>query len=65
MKTNFRKESEPIEPNYKHVINNHAVPEKKLTKDEFEDWVIKSGAKGSFMVYRSEKKEDELGIDLI
>ena len=34
-----------------------------LSKKEFEDFVVKSGAKGSFMVYRSTKKEDELGMD--
>jgi len=36
---------------------------KKLTQKEFEEFIIKSGAKGSFMVYRSEKKEDELGLE--
>jgi len=36
---------------------------KKLTQKEFEDYVIKSGARGSFMIYRSQKKDDELGID--
>ena len=29
----------------------------------FEDYMLKSGASGSFMVYRSNKKDDELGID--
>ena len=29
----------------------------------FEDFIVKSGAKGSFMVYRSKKSDDELGID--
>jgi len=36
---------------------------KDLTKEEFEEFIIKSGAKGSFMVYRSNKKDDELGIE--
>jgi len=36
---------------------------KKLTQEEFEDFIIKSGAKGSFMVYRSGKKDDELGLE--
>ena len=35
---------------------------KDLTKEEFEEFIVKSGAKGSFMVYRSNKKDDELGI---
>jgi len=37
--------------------------EKKLTKEEFEAFIIKSGAKGSFMVYRSNKKDEELGLE--
>ncbi len=37
--------------------------EKKLTKEEFEAFIIKSGAKGSFMVYRSDKKDEELGLE--
>ena len=36
---------------------------KDLTQSEFEDFIIKSGAKGSFMVYRSNKKDDELGLE--
>ena len=42
---------------------NNDSQEKPLTQEEFEEYVIKSGAKGSFMVYRSNSKEDELGID--
>jgi|TARA_B110000495_G_C22994854_1_gene586342 hypothetical protein len=34
-----------------------------LSQEDFEDFIVKSGAKGSFMVYRSSKKDDELGID--
>jgi hypothetical protein len=64
MKTNYKK---------KNNINYEKYPEYKqikkekrgLTKDEFEEYVIKSGAKGSFMIYRSQKKDDELGIDEI
>jgi len=36
---------------------------KNLTKEEFEDFVIKSGAAGSFMVFRSNKKDEEMGLD--
>jgi hypothetical protein len=39
------------------------TPKKNLTAEEFEDFIKKSGAKGSFMIYRSEKKDDELGLD--
>lgn len=52
-------------------VNNKEIPivetsneeNKQLTKEEFEEYIIKSGAKGSFMIYRSNKKEEELGID--
>ena len=33
------------------------------TQEEFEEFIVKSGAKGSFMVYRTDKKDEELGID--
>ena len=37
--------------------------EKIQTKEEFEEFTEKSGAIGSFMIYRSSKKDEELGID--
>ncbi len=40
------------------------TPEQKnLTQEKFEEYVSKSGAKGSFMIYRSSKKEQEMGLD--
>lgn len=63
MKTNFRKNEGSNEKNQNSEINIET--EKNLTQKEFEDYIIKSGAKGSFMIYRSEKKDDELGIDEI
>jgi hypothetical protein len=36
---------------------------KEITEEEFEDFIVKAGAAGSFMVFRSSKKEDELGLD--
>lgn len=38
---------------------------KELTQEEFEEFIIKSGASGSFMVFRSDKPEDELGLEEI
>ena len=59
MKTNFRTDKEQTpEPNDKSLNQK-----KDLTQEEFEDYIVKSGAKGSFMVYRSTKKDDELGLD--
>ena len=61
MKSNFRKNedtSSKIED--KDDINSE---KEDLTQEEFEEYIVKSGARGSFMVYRSPKKEDELGLD--
>ena len=38
---------------------------KEYTKEEFEEFMLKSGARGSFMVYRSDNKDDELGLEEI
>lgn len=59
MKTNFRKDL------LKNSSQNESIStkQKDLSKEEFEDFIVKSGAKGSFMIYRSSKKDDELGID--
>ena len=61
-----------MKANFKLAKSN--IPEKNnepdlnakddLTEEEFEDFMVKSGAAGSFMVFRSDKsKEDELGLD--
>ena len=31
--------------------------------EEFEDFIVNTGAAGSFMIFRSEKKDKEMGID--
>lgn len=58
MKANFKisntdKEKQPLENSQN----------KETSRSEFEDFIIKSGAKGSFMVYRSTKQDDELGLE--
>ena len=55
MKTNFTSDSgkKPTETNQNP----------QLSKEEFEEFVLNSGAKGSFMIYRSKHKDEELGID--
>lgn len=58
MKTNFRKnENENI---VEKIVSTN---QKDLSPEEFEKFIVSSGAKGSFMVYRSPKKDEELGID--
>ncbi len=61
MKTNFRKNEDSLSQ-----VNNKMDTDsekKDLTQEEFEEYIVKSGAKGSFMVYRSSKKDEELGLD--
>ena len=62
MKTNFKK-TETVDhkkyPEYRQVKNESS----ELTQEEFEEFIVKTGAKGSFMVYRTDKKDQELGID--
>lgn len=52
----------------KDLANANLTPTKtekdsQITPEEFEEFIIKSGATGSFMIFRSDKKEDELGIE--
>ena len=61
MKANFtikkNKDSENV------TSDDSSLANKEVTEEEFEDFVVKAGAAGSFMVFRSSKKDDELGID--
>ena len=59
MKTNFKKD----ESSDSSSVTHSEESKKDLTQEEFEEYISKSGAKGSFMIYRSEKKDEELGID--
>ena len=59
LKTNFKKDDSDSSVT---ELNNDQ-PKKDLTQEEFEEYISKSGAKGSFMIYRSDKKDEELGID--
>ena len=63
MKTNFEiKKNKDIDVNENQ--NSFIVDKKEdLTEAEFEEFIRRSGAAGSFMIFRSEKKEDELGLD--
>ena len=42
---------------------NNETEKKQVTKEEFENYMLKTGAAGSFMIFRSEKKDDELGLE--
>ncbi len=45
------------------LIFKKSDDEKEISAEEFEDFIVKSGAAGSFMIFRSDKKETEMGID--
>lgn len=53
IRTNFRRKK----PSENKPKINDLNQKRDLTKEEFEEFVIKSGSKGSFMVYRSKKKD--------
>ena len=61
MKANFKiKKNKDLE---NVTSDDGSLTNKEVTEEEFEDFVVKAGAAGSFMVFRSSKKDDELGID--
>lgn len=60
MKANFKiAKNEDLEKAAEVKSDNN----KEVSEEEFEDFVVKAGAAGSFMVFRSTKKDEELGID--
>ena len=61
MKTNFKVSKSNTQDS--NVNNNLNDPKKDLTELEFEEFVSKSGAAGSFMIFRSTKKDDEMGLE--
>jgi len=63
LKTNFK----PQQKKSKNNANskNLKTDKKDLTQEEFEEFVRKSGAAGSFMIFRSKNKRGELGLDAL
>lgn len=61
MKTNFKLSKETRLSNMK--IEEPETEAKPVTEKEFEEYMVKNGAAGSFMVYRSTEKDDEMGIE--
>ena len=58
MKTNFKKIKSD---SYSDDISTEF--QRELSPEEFEEFIVKSGARGSFMIYRSKNTDDELGVD--
>ena len=60
MKTNFKK-IKPQDSSQNNTVKDEINDD--ISKEQWEEFVVKSGAKGSFMIYRSKKKHEELGLD--
>ena len=60
MKSNF-KLNKP--QNNSENLDKSNETQSDMTPEEFEEFIIRSGAAGSFMIFRSEKKKDELGLN--
>ncbi len=61
MKTNFEKSITVEHP--KESLPPKNGGKKDFTQSEFEEFILESGAVGSYMIFRSENKDDEMGID--
>jgi len=62
MKSNFKSSrSKNNDQTAQNTVNKDN--DSNMSTEEFEEFVTKSGAAGSFMIFRSSKKDDELGID--
>jgi len=61
MKTNFQQNKIVEHP--KESLPPKNGDKKDFTQSEFEEFIIKSGAVGSYMIFRSEKEEEEMGIN--
>ena len=57
MKANFK-----IDKSVSDTEAQNSTQSEDLTEAEFEEFLSKAGAVGSFMVFRSHTKDDELGI---
>ena len=61
MKSNFKDNYKDKKPT---AISEIYEQKGSMTDEEFEKFIIESGARGSFMVYRSKNKDEELGKEL-
>jgi len=63
MKSNFKSSRTNDQTEQKTQQNTEQTNESNMSPEEFEEFVTKSGAAGSFMIFRSSKEDEELGID--
>jgi hypothetical protein len=63
MKANFKIKKDEKQKNNEELL---PVENKDINDEEFENYIKKTGAAGSFMIFRNfKRKQDELGIDEI
>ena len=66
LKANFKikKQEKDEENEAKNIVEGPNEERRDITEEELEEYIMKAGAAGSFMVFRSDrKKEDELGLE--
>jgi len=63
LKTNFKISRDTNSDVQKKSIETDENVTKDATQSEFEEFISKAGAAGSFMIFRSDKKDDELGLE--
>ena len=63
MKANFKIKKNSFHDHKKNREVDNPNKGKKITQEEFEEFISKSGAAGSFMIFRSDNKKEELGLD--
>lgn len=63
MKANFKLSKTKSNSESSNISTKSENKDGNLTREEFEEFIIKSGASGSFMVFRSDTKKDELGLE--
>lgn len=60
MKSNFQIKKPQKQ---KSIAPKDEISGKKISQEELEEFIHKSGAAGSFMIFRSKNKKNELGMD--
>ena len=63
MKSNFNTKKSSTIDELRIPVDEVDENKDALTEKEFEELVCKTGAAGSFMIYRSEDKNSEMGMD--
>ena len=60
MKTNFK--NKDVDHGDK-IITPKSGNKKDFTEEEFEEFILNSGAVGTYMIFRSTNKDDEMGME--